>query len=105
MEAEPDRAVAIGIIVNELVTNALKYAYPSGTGPIRVALKTMDATHAMVSVEDEGSGYDGRSPSSSGGLGQRIVKAMAEKLGATVRHGSSVAGTRIEIEFAVGTAP
>ncbi len=104
VETEPDRAIAIGIIVNELVTNALKYAYPSGSGPIRVTLKSTGPTHAMVSVEDEGIGYDGHSPSSTGGLGGRIVKAMAEKLGASIRHDSLGKGTRVEIAFAVDAA-
>src|SRR5215467_7140255 len=38
IEIDPDRAVAIGIIVNELVMNAVKYAYTDRTGPIHVAL-------------------------------------------------------------------
>jgi two-component sensor histidine kinase len=98
-QTEPDRAVAVGIIVNELVTNALKYAYPLGQGPIRVGLRTM-GLDAVISVEDEGIGYtDTNKP--SGGLGQRIVKAMADKLGADVRHDASQSGTKIQITFAL----
>jgi two-component sensor histidine kinase len=97
-QTEPDRAVAVGIIVNELVTNALKYAYPSGQGPIRVDLKAKGAD-AVISVEDEGIGYT--DSKSSGGLGQRIVKAMADKLGADIRHDTSQSGTKIQITFAL----
>lgn len=99
-ETEPDRAVAVGIIVNELVTNALKYAYPSGEGPIRVKLKAMGA-EAVVSVEDDGEGYSDAILKSSSGLGQRIVKAMAEKLGAEMKRDASQGGTKIHITFAL----
>src|SRR5262249_32748554 len=88
---EPDRAAAVGIIVNELVTNALKYAYPSGRGPIRVGLQAK-GRQAVVSVEDDGIGYS-KATKLSAGLGQRIVKAMAEKLGAELQRDTSPNGT------------
>ena len=101
VETDPDRAVAIGVIVNELVINALKYAYPMGKGPIRVGLRSRDAAgNAVISVEDDGVGFAGSAPIGSTGLGQRIVKAMADKLGARISYNSLHRGTRIEIAFA-----
>jgi two-component sensor histidine kinase len=98
---DPDRAVAVGVIVNELVINALKYAYPMGKGPIRVGLKARDeGGNAVISVEDDGVGFADSAPVGSTGLGQRIVKAMADKLGARISHDALHRGTRIEIAFA-----
>ena len=48
IEIDPDRAVAIGIIVNELVMNAVKYAYPDGAGPIHVDLRAQGDDLAAV---------------------------------------------------------
>ncbi len=101
VETEPDRAIAVGVIVNELVMNAIKYAYPDSSGPIRVGLKAQGADSAIISVEDDGIGYSGVRAPGSTGLGQRIVKAMADKLGASIAHDATHQGTKIEIAFAL----
>ncbi len=99
LECEPDRAVAIGVIVNELVINALKHAYPSGKGPVRIGLKAINSHRALLSVEDDGVGPRGGNAAETTGLGQRIVKAMAIKLGADVTHDAAHQGTRVLITF------
>jgi two-component sensor histidine kinase len=96
---DPDRAVAVGVIVNELVTNALKYAYPDGKGPIRVALRPTGTGRAVLSVEDDGVGIMPRAKPKSTGLGQRIVRAMGEKLGATIEIDRAHKGTRVVVSF------
>jgi two-component sensor histidine kinase len=96
---DPDRAVAIGVIVNELVMNALKYAYPGGKGPIRVDVKDADGSRAVLTVEDDGVGIVPRATPKSTGLGQRIVRAMGEKLGARIEYDDKHAGTRVLVSF------
>jgi two-component sensor histidine kinase/CheY-like chemotaxis protein len=98
IEIDPDRAVAIGIIVNELVMNAVKYAYPDCAGPIHVELgeKSEDL---VLSISDDGVGLNGKSDPRSTGMGQRIVSAMASKLEATVERDPNHAGTRIVVTF------
>ena len=98
VEIDPDRAVAIGIIVNELVMNAVKYAYPDGAGPIHVEL-TAENDELMLSIADEGVGFNGKSDPRSTGMGQRIVSAMAAKLCASVERDEAHAGTRIVLRF------
>jgi two-component sensor histidine kinase/CheY-like chemotaxis protein len=98
IEIDPDRAVAIGIIVNELVMNAVKYAYPDGAGPIHIDLRAQD-DHLLLSIADDGVGLNVKSDPRSTGMGQRIVTAMASKLEASVERDPAHAGTRIVLRF------
>ncbi len=107
LEAEPirvetDKAVPIGLMVNELVTNAVKYAYPVGaTGQVRVSLKRPSATSGVcLVVEDDGIGYPQPDVAPKGsGMGAMIVKSMARSLGATVELDRSHAGTKFVISM------
>jgi two-component sensor histidine kinase len=99
VEIDPDRAVAIGIIVNELVMNAVKYAYPDGAGPIHVELSAQ-GDDIVLAIADEGVGIDAkRNDPRSTGMGQRIVSAMGTKLEASVERDPLHAGTRIVVRF------
>jgi two-component sensor histidine kinase/CheY-like chemotaxis protein len=99
IEIDPDRAVAIGIIVNELVMNAVKYAYPGGAGPIHVDLNAQ-GDDLVLSIADDGVGLnDVKADPRSTGMGQRIVTAMASKLNASVGRDPTYAGTRIVLRF------
>jgi two-component sensor histidine kinase/CheY-like chemotaxis protein len=95
----PDRAIALGVIVTELVLNALKYAYPISGGPIRVLQRALPDHRVELAVEDDGAGV-GPPPAGSTGLGQKIIHAMATKLDATLLHDPAHAGTRVVLTFA-----
>ncbi|MBL6457827.1 response regulator [Belnapia sp. T6] len=100
MEVPTDRAVSLGVIVSELVTNALKYAYPAGQeGPIRVRLEPTE-DGGLLSVEDEGVGTTGR-PTGGTGLGRRIVDSLASAVGGTVTQRSGPGGTAVSIRFSL----
>jgi len=91
-----DQAVAIGIIVTELIINAQKYAYPDGRGPIRLTVRRQ-GPQAEIAVEDDGVGRP--SDTTTGGLGTRILNATAAKLGATVGYDAMPRGTRAVVTF------
>lgn len=105
IDLDPDRAVAIGVIVNELVLNAMKYAYPDEKGPIRIGLKRVNGKRAVLSVEDDGIGHDIQTLPRSTGLGRSIVGAMATRLGANVVYDPAHSGTRVVITFECGAPP
>jgi two-component sensor histidine kinase len=104
IEIDPDRAVAIGIIVNELVMNAVKYAYPDGAGPIHIVLNA-EGDNVVLSIADNGVGLNVKTDPRSTGMGQRIVTAMASKLDASVERDPAHAGTRIVLRFRRVSAP
>lgn len=95
-----DKAVSVGVIVTELVTNAFKYAFPEGkAGRILIALKEPAAGRARLVVEDDGVGMAASDGSQGTGLGTRIVTAMARNLGSKVAYEDARPGTRAVLEF------
>jgi two-component sensor histidine kinase len=108
IEVDPDKAVAVGIIATELILNAFKHAYPEGTGPVRVSLTRNGGSTVALVVEDEGVGAMNGTPSgfsSKPGLGQRIIRGMAEKLEGELIYDASRRGTRATLVFPALCAP
>ncbi|MBI2254636.1 MAG: response regulator [Proteobacteria bacterium] len=99
-----DRAVSVGIVVTELVTNALKYAYPKEGGPIRVRLGHLAEAKLVLTVEDEGIGDSGSAQTAKGtGVGSRIVDAMSRSLGGDLQLSSEGGGFRSALIFPLST--
>jgi len=99
MKMATDRAVSLGVIVTELVTNAFKYAYPTGVeGEVRVKLTRAGATLAL-SVEDDGIGMAEDAAPKGTGLGQKIVRTMAATIQSRIERDSGHHGTRIVLAF------
>ncbi len=91
----PIEAIPIGLIVNELVTNALKYAFPSETkGTVMVTLKRVPG-ELRLTVADDGKGIDPRRANS--GLGGRLVEGFAQQLGGQVERESGSQGTTVRL--------
>ena len=90
-----DRAIPIGLIVNELVTNAVKYGFPGEEkGTVMVTLKRLPG-ELRLTVADDGQGLDPRRADS--GVGGRLVDAFAEKLGGQVERKSDSQGTAVHL--------
>jgi len=81
VELPPDKALSIGLIVNELVTNAIKYAFAEDVTGGRVLVDlSRQGDNLLLKVEDNGRGY----PSDAAqGLGSRLVTTFATQLGGT----------------------
>jgi len=95
-----EQAIPSGLILNELVTNALKYAYPTGqSGEIRVGLKESLPGHATLTVSDQGIGLpEGLDWRRSKSMGLPIVHTLAKQIGASVTV-TSRPGTTFTVDF------
>jgi two-component sensor histidine kinase len=95
-----DAAVPCGLIVNELISNSLKYAFPDGReGEIRVGLHEEPNRMARLVVADNGIGLSGEVDwTTTRSLGLRLVRSLAQQLGAKLEV-RSVEGTEVQVMF------
>jgi len=98
--AEAEVSVSLGLIVTELVINALKHAFPGGRrGTIKVEYRS-DHADWRLTVRDDGVGMPSQHAHSKGGLGTSIVMALARQLDAQVEIADGQPGTEVRIVHA-----
>ncbi|HWU96278.1 MAG TPA: sensor histidine kinase, partial [Sphingomonas sp.] len=95
-----DRAVSIGLILNELVTNAAKHAFGERKGGAISVRFSERAGGWRLIVADNGSGMPaGTQKGRAGGLGQRLIEGFVRQARGTIRTESGVAGTQITVDL------
>ncbi len=101
-----DHAIPLGLLINELVTNAVKYAYPEGAGEIEVLAREIDG-HLHVEVSDHGAGlpegFDIDQPRAS--LGFKVVTGMVRQLQGQLTLAKDRKGTRFLLDLPILSHP
>lgn len=101
VEIAAEHAAPLALIVNEVVTNALKHAFPNGrTGILQVAL-TLTHDTMRIAVRDDGVG-EGVTGMSSASFGTSLVRTLGRQLKAKVGWEDARPGTRVTIDVPVG---
>jgi len=81
MSLAVDQAIPCALILNELISNALKHAFPKGAGAIRVELRRLEEGKILLGVSDDGVGIPpGFDPTKLRSLGMQLVVTLAEQL-------------------------
>lgn len=89
-------AITIGLIVNELVTNSFKYAFPGETaGTVRVAI-SVEGRRIVITVADDGVGCP---VDAAPGLGSRLVRLLAQQKGGTLSREDAQPGCRVRVDL------
>ncbi len=100
-----DRAVPCALILNELISNCLKHAFPAGRqGEIRIECRREANGDCQLTVADNGIGWPKEMDvQTAPSLGLRLVRTLADQLGGTL-HVDSDGGAKVELQFPM-TAP
>ena len=104
VEIRTDRAIPAALLVNELVTNAAKYAYPAGNCRVWITLSRARNDMVVISVRDEGVGLPPTFNINSGRrLGMRLVDAFAQQLQGNLQVLRKEPGTELVLTFPLGS--
>jgi len=100
IQLDIDTAVPLGLLSNELMTNAIKYAFASVENPeLSVELQALRQGSYRLVVHDNGPGFPASfDPRTSRSLGTRLVNRLADQLFGEV-HFHSRQGARVEVTF------
>ena len=98
-----DIATPIGLIVNELITNSLKYAFPNNTAGVITIGLTRNTSHLELKVTDNGIGIQNGKKSHGSGFGSQLVKLLTKQLDGKMILNQNK-GTAVSFEFQLNKA-
>jgi two-component sensor histidine kinase len=98
---EIDAVISLGLIVNELVSNSLKHAFPDGReGEIRIRFLRNKKRKFLLEVSDNGAGIpEGLDIHKTKTLGMRLVRALTKQIEGTIEFGQKKEGITVRISF------
>ena len=100
IEVPSTNAAAFGLVLNEVVTNAIKHAYADGRSGTLTISAAVANDNAKIIVADDGPGFvDG--PDHEGGMGRTLITRLSRQVGATTEWAAASPGTRVTISFPV----
>ena len=104
LEVDGEHALPLGLIANEVVSNAIKHAFPDDmVGSLSVSLKKMDdGRNGVLKVRDDGIGFD--SEQSSKGMGSKLLSGLVSQIQGECKY-TFVNGTTFELCFPLPAAP
>jgi two-component sensor histidine kinase len=102
----PDQVLTLGMLMSEAITNAVKYAHPTGVPVhIKITCERMAPGRLTIDIADDGIGLpENFDPKSDGSLGLRMMRSLASQLGGILRFDSNALGTRMQLEMPVPDA-
>ncbi len=94
-------AIPLGLLINELVTNSLKYAFPnSDEGTISIAIQLIDDKRLELKYSDDGIGYPTTITfENTQSLGFQLISSLIEQLNGKVKRNSTKKGTQYTLLF------
>ncbi len=99
VELDVDTAIPLGLIVNELITNAFKYAFPNNRiGRIIIGFHKKDHQTIVLEVADDGVGRHNNAEIKGTGFGTQLIKLLTRQLDGKIKR-KDKNGTSVSIEF------
>ena len=90
------KAAPLALIINELITNAIRHAFRDRGGRLRIKVERAQSS-GHICIEDDGAGITGRNSGDT--FGTTIVRTLARQVGATVEWSGAEPGTRVDVTF------
>ena len=93
-------ASALGLVLNEIVTNAVKHGFADGRAGTLTVTARREGDRGIIDIADDGPGFDATATSEDG-LGRVLIRRLSRQVGADVAWSSAEPGARVTIGFAM----